>query len=162
ETLAHLGVDTGDLILNDGSGLSRGNWVTADTVADLLVQTRGTAWAEDFRASLPVAGDPDPFVGGTLSGRMADTAGEGVVRAKTGTMTGVSALSGYVPAPDGGELVFSVVNNDHEGPAPTEVQDAIAVRVAEYLGHGAPGDSLAQRALPEGSGELECSWERAC
>lgn len=162
EALARLGVDTADLVLNDGSGLSRGNWVTAGTVADLLVRTSDTAWAEEFRVSLPVAGDPDPFVGGTLTGRMADTAAEGVVQAKTGTMTGVSALSGYVPAPDGGELVFSIVNNDHAGSAPTGAQDAIAVRLAEYLGHGAPGDALAQRAVPEGTGELECSWERAC
>ena len=162
ETLTQLGVDTDDLVLNDGSGLSRGNWVTASTVADLLVQTRDTAWAEEFRVSLPVAGDSDPFVGGTLAGRMVGTAAEGVVQAKTGTMTGVSALSGHVSAPDGGGLVFSVVNNDHVGPAPTEVQDAIVVRLAEYLGHGVSGDTFAQRALPEGSGELECSWERVC
>ena len=109
-----------------------------------------------------MAGDPDPFVGGTLAGRMVGTAAEGVVQAKTGTMTGVSALSGHVSAPDGGGLVFSVVNNDHVGPAPTEVQDAIVVRLAEYLGHGVSGDTFAQRALPEGSGELECSWERVC
>ncbi|GAB3718182.1 D-alanyl-D-alanine carboxypeptidase/D-alanyl-D-alanine endopeptidase [Nocardiopsis oceani] len=161
EALQRVGVDTSDLTLNDGSGLSRGNWVTADTVVDLLTHAQYAPWYDDWHHSLPVAGDSDPFVGGTLASRMEGTAAEGVAQAKTGTMTGVSALSGYVQGPDGGELFFSVVNNDHEGAAPTDVQDAIVVRLAEYLGNQAPEPAtLAQSG--SGGGELECSWELTC
>ncbi|WP_407942085.1 D-alanyl-D-alanine carboxypeptidase/D-alanyl-D-alanine endopeptidase [Nocardiopsis codii] len=161
DALSGLGVDTSNLVLNDGSGLSRGSLVTADTVVDLLGRTGGASWEEPWSASLPVAGESDPFVGGTLANRMRGTAAEGVVEAKTGTMSGVSALSGYVPGPNG-ELVFSIVNNGHSGPAPLAVQDAIAVRLAEYTGHQAPEGVSPLRAPVQGSGELECSWEQAC
>lgn len=159
--LVGLGVDTSDLVLNDGSGLSRGNLVTADTIIDLIQRSREASWRETWSASLPVAGVADPFVGGTLRLRMGGTAAEGVALAKTGTMTGVSALSGYVPGPDGGGLVFSVVNNGHSGPAPTGVQDAVVVRLAEYLGHRAPS-GVRPRSAPHTGGELECSWELTC
>ena len=161
QALDGIGVDTADLVFNDGSGLSRSNLVTAATVGDLLTRVRDTDWADDFRDSLPVAGEEDPFVGGTLSGRMGGSAAEGVLTAKTGTLSGVSALSGYVPAPDGGELVFSVVNNAYEGGAPTHVQDAIGIAVAEHLGHEAGGLSPLRAGEPSG-GETECSWTGTC
>ncbi|WP_026118554.1 D-alanyl-D-alanine carboxypeptidase/D-alanyl-D-alanine endopeptidase [Nocardiopsis salina] len=160
--LDDIGVDTAGLELNDGSGLSRSNLVTASTVSDLLVQARGTEWSDNFRASLPVAGDEDPFVGGTLSERMTESAAEGVLAAKTGTLSGVSALSGYVPAPDGGELVFSIVNNGHEGSAPTHVQDAIGIAVAEHLGHEADSGTAPLRAGESPGGGTECSWSGTC
>jgi D-alanyl-D-alanine carboxypeptidase/D-alanyl-D-alanine-endopeptidase (penicillin-binding protein 4) len=164
EALQQVGVDTSDLVLNDGSGLSRGNWVTANTVVDLLDSVQDASWYEVWHHSLPVAGERDPFVGGTLAGRMGGTAAEGAAQAKTGTMTGVSALSGYVQGPDGGEVYFSIVNNDHAGGAPIHVQDAIVVRLAEYLGNQAPEGTFTQRGEGSGpgSGELECSWELTC
>ena len=55
--------------------------------------------------SLPIAG-----VDGTLKKRMIDTAAQHNVQAKTGTVTGVSALSGYCTAPDGHRLAFSIIN----------------------------------------------------
>ncbi|GAA1446659.1 D-alanyl-D-alanine carboxypeptidase/D-alanyl-D-alanine-endopeptidase [Nocardiopsis tropica] len=161
DALSGLGVDTAGLVLNDGSGLSRGNLVTADTVVGLLGQAGSAPWEETWSASLPVAGESDPFVGGTLANRMRGTAAEGVVEAKTGTMSGVSALSGYVHGPEG-ELAFSIVNNGHSGPAPIAVQDAVAVRLAEYAGHRAPAGAAPLRAPVQGGGELECSWEQAC
>lgn len=167
EALAGLGVDTEGLVLHDGSGLSRTDRVTASSVTGLLTAVRGADWYPAWSESLPVAGIDDPFVGGTLRARMAGTAAEGVVSAKTGTMSGVSGLSGFVPGADGGEgLVFSVINNGHTGPAPTAVQDAVAVRLAEYLGHeGAlrtQGARVPESAPAAESGELECSWELTC
>ncbi|GHC72115.1 D-alanyl-D-alanine carboxypeptidase DacC [Nocardiopsis terrae] len=160
--LRDLGVDTSDLVLTDGSGLSRGNRVTADTVVDLLARAQEAPWYEVWHHSLPVAGDSDPFVGGTLARRMGGTPAAGAVQAKTGTMTGVSALSGYVQGP-GGELYFSVVNNGHSGYAPTRVQDAIAVRLAEHLGNRIPEQAaLSRHGAVAGGGELECSWELTC
>ncbi|WP_304453018.1 D-alanyl-D-alanine carboxypeptidase/D-alanyl-D-alanine-endopeptidase [Nocardiopsis sp. YSL2] len=168
EALTGLGVDTGDMRMHDGSGLSRGNLATASSVVDLYTQVRDEPWFEAWHDSLPVAGDPDPFVGGTLSGRMGDTAAEGVVSAKTGTLSGVSALSGYVHGADGDDLVFSVINNGHTGWAPWGVQDAVAARLAEYMGHTGPvrtlarGGAEAPSTAPAGSGDLECTWVEAC
>ncbi|GHD24486.1 D-alanyl-D-alanine carboxypeptidase/D-alanyl-D-alanine endopeptidase [Nocardiopsis kunsanensis] len=162
QALDGIGVDTGDLVFNDGSGLSRSNLVTAATTGELLTRVREADWSGHFRDSLPVAGVEDPLVGGTLSGRMAGSAAEGVLTAKTGTLSGVSALSGYVPAPGGGELVFSVVNNGHGGAAPTHVQDAIGVAVAEHLGHEAGTTVVPLRAGEPSGGELECSWADTC
>ncbi|WP_442789797.1 D-alanyl-D-alanine carboxypeptidase/D-alanyl-D-alanine endopeptidase [Nocardiopsis sp. EMB25] len=164
EAVAGLGVNTGDLVLNDGSGLSRTDRVTADAVTDLYTRVRDASWFDTWRAAIPVAGDPDPWVGGTLTNRMGGTAADGVVQAKTGTMSGVSALSGYVTGPDGRDLVFSVINNGHSGWAPYHVQDGIAIRIAEYLGHEAPVTTFSQRGSVQrqGSGELECSWELTC
>lgn len=168
EALTELGVDMGDMRMHDGSGLSRGDLATASSVVDLYTQVRDEPWFEIWHDSLPVAGDPDPFVGGTLSGRMGDTAAEGVVSAKTGTLSGVSALSGYVHGPDGDDLVFSVINNGHAGSAPWGVQDAVATRLAEYAGHTGTVRPLARgeadvstTTAPAGSGDLECTWVEA-
>ena len=65
-----------------------------------------------FRASLPVAG-----VSGTLRNRLRDTPAVGIVQAKTGTMTGVVSLSGYVNSPNYQPLAFSIIVNHHEQPA---------------------------------------------
>ncbi|MFE3458166.1 D-alanyl-D-alanine carboxypeptidase/D-alanyl-D-alanine-endopeptidase [Nocardiopsis aegyptia] len=168
EALTDLGVDMSDIRMHDGSGLSRGNLATASSVVDLYTQVRDEPWFESWHDSLPVAGDPDPFVGGTLSGRMGGTAAEGVVSAKTGTLSGVSALSGYVHGADGDDLVFSVINNGHAGSAPWGVQDALATRLAEYAGHTAPvrplarGEAEVSTTAPAGSGDLECTWVEAC
>ncbi|MGW8438205.1 D-alanyl-D-alanine carboxypeptidase/D-alanyl-D-alanine endopeptidase [Nocardiopsis sp. NPDC055879] len=162
EALQELGVDTSDLVLNDGSGLSRTDRITANSMIDLLTRVQDAPWYEVWHDSLPVAGDSDPFVGGTLASRMDGTAADGVAQAKTGTMSGVSALSGYVQGPDGSEVHFSVVNNDHAGAAPLHVQDAIVVRLAEYLGNQAPEGTVSLRSEPAVSGELECSWELTC
>ncbi|MEU4622637.1 D-alanyl-D-alanine carboxypeptidase/D-alanyl-D-alanine-endopeptidase [Actinoplanes sp. NPDC023801] len=127
--LGRLGVDTRLLTMGDGSGLSRRNWVTAAQVVTLLRQARRRTWFPAFRAALPVAGDPDPMVGGTLRDRMRDTPAAGNVRAKTGTLTGVNALSGYVTDAGGRQLVFAlIVNGSLTGTA--AVLDEAAVMLA--------------------------------
>jgi D-alanyl-D-alanine carboxypeptidase/D-alanyl-D-alanine-endopeptidase (penicillin-binding protein 4) len=109
--LGRLGVDTRLLTMGDGSGLSRRNWVTAAQVATLLQKAPRRSWFPAFRVALPVAGHPDPMVGGTLRDRMRGTPAAGNVRAKTGTLTGVNALSGYVTATGGRRLVFALLVN---------------------------------------------------
>lgn len=171
EQLSGLGVDPGALRLVDGSGLSRMDSVPPEQLTALLDEAAGMPWFQDFRDALPVAGAADRMVGGTLRNRMSGTAAEGDVRAKTGSMTGVTALSGYVTAADGRDLVFSVVFNDHLSDAPRDIQDAIAVRLAQYDGaadragrHRVP----AQRSRPDDprtqvdEADLECSWVKAC
>jgi len=86
--------------IRDGSGLSRYNLLSARALVDLLAWARGRAWAEEFFGSLPTSGD------GTLETRLGDVPG---VRAKTGTITGTSALSGVVSRDGEPDVVFSVV-----------------------------------------------------
>ena len=82
-----------------------------------------------FEASLPIAGRD-----GSLSARMKGTPAEVNARAKTGSMTGVRALSGYVTTADGERLVFSIVANNFETPADvvTAATDAIVVALARF------------------------------
>lgn len=91
----------------DGSGLERGDRLTADFTVALLAYARtADGWGRDFERALPIAG-----VDGTLRARMVGTPAQGRVRAKTGTLTGVSALSGYADTLTGERLVFSVMMN---------------------------------------------------
>lgn len=165
--LTRLGVRTTVLELSDGSGLSRGNRLSAALLADLLREAADEPWYPEWAHSFPVAGADGALAGGTLSGRMRGTPAEGNVRAKTGTLTGVSALSGYVTSADGEPLVFAIVNNGYAGVAPRPVQDAIAVRLARFSrtapARGTGGRAASWHRAPAGAADhLECSWVKAC
>ncbi len=104
--LERWGIPTAGLQLHDGSGLSRENRTTCVTLASLLDET---PVAERLRALLPVAGRD-----GTLAVQFLGTAAEGVLIGKSGTLTGVKALTGQQPARDRLPVTFSVVlNGDH-------------------------------------------------
>jgi serine-type D-Ala-D-Ala carboxypeptidase/endopeptidase (penicillin-binding protein 4) len=92
--------------LADGSGLSRADQTTARELVRLLVRMDALETATTWRASLPVAGRT-----GTLRKRMRTTAAAGRCAAKTGTLIGVSALSGYCTTTGGVRLAFSFVEN---------------------------------------------------
>lgn len=128
--LVVIGVDAAELRAADGSGLSRKNLVAADQLAELLIEVRDEAWFGEWEAALPVAAAPERLVGGTLRDRMEGTPAAGNVRAKTGSLTGVSALSGYVRGTDGQRMVFSVIFNNYLGDAPKDIEDEIAVALA--------------------------------
>ena len=167
--LKKLGVGTSQLRLADGSGLSRLDRVTAGQVAVLLSAVRSKPWFPAFYHALPVAGEKGPLVGGTLASRMRGTPAAGNVHAKTGTLTGVSALSGYVKNPRGERLVFSIVMNDVYGAVPEDLEDAIAVRLAggsnvrRQVAPQHPARSEQARYHSSRSGEgAECSWANAC
>jgi D-alanyl-D-alanine carboxypeptidase/D-alanyl-D-alanine-endopeptidase (penicillin-binding protein 4) len=162
EFAATEGVDDDDLRLVDGSGLSRKDLATGDAITDLLIGVRDESWFDTWYASLPVAGVPERLVGGTLRNRMRDTPAAGNVRGKTGSLTGVTALSGYVSDADGRELVFSMISNNYLD-SPRSVEDALAVTLASWTAGGdaprvAPR-TLRSRQVPDG---LECSWVKAC
>ena len=102
------GLERRALAQADGSGLSRYNLVAPDFLADLLTRmTRSPRFAV-FHAALPVAG-----ADGTLASRMRDTPLAGNVRAKTGTLSGVRGLSGYLTTAEGERIVFSTIVNHH-------------------------------------------------
>ncbi|XVV16655.1 D-alanyl-D-alanine carboxypeptidase/D-alanyl-D-alanine endopeptidase [Actinoplanes sp. CA-131856] len=123
--LARLGIDPATLRQVDGSGLSRRNLIPPAALTRLLLAVRREPWFGTWFAALPVAGDPDPLIGGTLRNRMRGTAAAGTVHAKTGTLTGVSALSGYLEGDR--PLVFSVIVNNQLAPSVTTVIDRLVV-----------------------------------
>ena len=129
EILQPWGVAPADLVQRDGSGLSRYDLVTPNALVTILMHVANDpTLSPPFEASLPVAGDLG------LTNRMKGTAAEGNARAKTGSMTGVRALSGYVTAAGGERLVFSIVANNVDA-APAAVNaatDAIVVKLAEF------------------------------
>jgi len=90
----------------DGSGLTYGNLSSPSDVVKLLTKVRRRDFGDAFVASLPVAG-----VDGTLASRMRGSAAHGNCHAKTGTLTGVSALSGYCFNQNGRKFAFSILMN---------------------------------------------------
>ncbi|XRQ14470.1 D-alanyl-D-alanine carboxypeptidase/D-alanyl-D-alanine endopeptidase [Actinomadura welshii] len=154
--LRRLGVDTTQVTMTDGSGLSRGNRTTAVQLSTLLRNVRKRPWFPTWYSALPVAGQPDPMVGGTLANRMRGTAAAGNVHAKTGTLTGVTALSGYVRDPGGRLLIFSSVFNGYSGGAPKDIEDEIAVRLA--TGGDDDARTTLRRTAPSDAGDLEPTW----
>jgi serine-type D-Ala-D-Ala carboxypeptidase/endopeptidase (penicillin-binding protein 4) len=115
--------------VSDGSGLGRGNRVTPRQVVRLLaaMQRRGNHGTV-FRQSLPLAGHE-----GTVSERMLGTAAQGRCWTKTGTLSDVSALSGYCQAGDGHMVAFSLLmNNLWSLDAARRAQDQIAAAIASY------------------------------
>ncbi|WP_169515779.1 D-alanyl-D-alanine carboxypeptidase/D-alanyl-D-alanine endopeptidase [Amycolatopsis nigrescens] len=161
KALPGLGIDPAAMSTVDGSGLSRMDQVAPDQLSALLLAARGKPWFDRFYASLPVAGVADPMIGGTLRNRMRGTAAEGKVHAKTGSLTGVSALSGYVTAADGTELVFAMVANQTLRSS-RPLEDAVAVRLAQYGGAVDPPRRPAVMVADAPGDELECSWTKSC
>jgi len=103
--LGEMGVDMSDVIQLDGSGLSAGSSVSASTLVDVLeTMANGPVWQE-YWGSLPEAGSRREL------GRMFGTPAAGNLRAKTGTIDGVSALTGMVRSRGGERLAFSIMVN---------------------------------------------------
>ena len=110
--LAEAGIDPEAYNLADGSGLARLNLVTPATVVKLLRYRYASPARDNWISLLPVGGQD-----GTLSARFGESAVAGRVRAKTGTLAHVSALSGYVQRPEGGWVAFSILVNNYNGRA---------------------------------------------
>ena len=113
----------------DGSGLSRRNAVAPETLVAVLQRMYDPSGASPWMTGLPVAG-----LDGTLAGRMKGTPAEGNVRAKTGTMSNIRTLAGYVRTRDGEVLAFAIMADHFEGPgsAAADAIDRIAVRLAGF------------------------------
>jgi D-alanyl-D-alanine carboxypeptidase/D-alanyl-D-alanine-endopeptidase (penicillin-binding protein 4) len=106
QTLEQWGIPSDSYVLVDGSGLSRQNWVSPAALVQLLQVMATHPQFELYQNSLPIAG-----VSGTLEKRFLNTSAVGIVSAKTGTLTGVSALAGYINPPHYSPLVFSIMLN---------------------------------------------------
>ena len=107
--LTKLGVEPDSYFLYDGSGLSRQNLVSPQAIAQTLKLMAKTPQAEIYRNSLSLAG-----VNGTLRRRFQDTPVQGNLWGKTGTLTGATALAGYLNVPEYQPLVFSIIVNQSQ------------------------------------------------
>lgn len=111
--------------LSDGSGLSRADRTTPRQVVRLLERMDGQDTAATWRASLPVAGRT-----GTLRKRMRSTAAAERCAAKTGTLIGVSALSGYCTTTGGVPVAFSFLENRVCSSCAKKVEDRMVSAIA--------------------------------
>jgi len=129
--LRQAGVGADEMVLSDGSGLSRNDMVMASASLQLLTYMSRHRYAEVFRDALPIAG-----VDGTLRNRMKGTPAAGNLRAKTGTLSSVASLSGYVTSAAGEHLVFSMMLNNYADANAVRKDsiDAIAVLLASFAG----------------------------
>jgi D-alanyl-D-alanine carboxypeptidase/D-alanyl-D-alanine-endopeptidase (penicillin-binding protein 4) len=130
EFLAGIGIDTTKTVIADGSGVSRYNLTNAESIVDLLVAlSKRPDLFPLWRQTFPIAG-----VSGTLARRMKNTPAAGNLRGKTGTLNGVSSLSGYVTTADGDMLAYAVIMEQFPGsPQPyRRVQDLLGALLAGW------------------------------
>jgi serine-type D-Ala-D-Ala carboxypeptidase/endopeptidase (penicillin-binding protein 4) len=127
QRLTEMGVDPQAYSLHDGSGLSRHNLVAPDTFTRVLSAMAPTPIGQIYRDSLPLSG-----ISGSLKNRMKGTIAQGIVRAKTGSLSGVASLSGYINPPQYSPLVFSIILNQHDRPTSQMVKviDEIVIVLA--------------------------------
>jgi serine-type D-Ala-D-Ala carboxypeptidase/endopeptidase (penicillin-binding protein 4) len=118
-------IDVGGLVLDNGSGLSRSERISARQLALLLQAGADSDWAPEFETSLPIAG-----IDGTLRRRLKDTPAAVRARLKTGTLRDVDALAGYVRDVARREWVVVAIVNGPEGRRARAVLDAVAAWVA--------------------------------
>tara|TARA_B100000405_G_scaffold2989_1_gene2537 strand:- start:1369 stop:2838 length:1470 start_codon:yes stop_codon:yes gene_type:complete len=113
-----VGVRPSDLYARDGSGLSFYNLITPRAIVRILTEMHNSQSAAAFRDAMPAPGEE----GSTLENRLEGL--EGYVRAKTGTISNVNSLSGYIVRGTGEEVAFSILSNGSGMPA-SQVRRAI-------------------------------------
>jgi D-alanyl-D-alanine carboxypeptidase/D-alanyl-D-alanine-endopeptidase (penicillin-binding protein 4) len=124
-----VGLDPEDYSFADGSGVSRYNLVSAELLIELLKYMYKHSEFIPFYKSLSIAG-----VDGTLEERMKNTLAESNVHAKTGTLAGVSSLSGYVFAKNGNLITFAIMMQNYveNKSVARSFQDKICELLANY------------------------------
>ncbi len=128
--LQKTGTDSTSYYVVDGSGVSRYDVINANLIVRLLrYMYNDFTVSSEYLTSLPIAG-----VDGTIQNRMVGTAAQGKLRAKTGSLQGVSSLSGYVLTQDGDVLAFSILMQNFVGSATPyrTAQDSIGVWMAKF------------------------------
>lgn len=126
-------IDSTQFAVEDGSGLASTNLVTPSTFTKLLRYMRAHPNFAAFEAGLPVGGKS-----GTLKSRFVGTPLAGHVHAKTGTISRVNTLSGFVDRPDGSTLIFSIQGNHQTigGTRMLAAIDSIVIELGRVKGNG--------------------------
>ena len=135
-TLGGWGIEPDAFSMADGSGMSRYTELSPAALARMLRRVSQLPGYRSYLDALPIAS-----VDGTLSRRFRSTAASRVVRAKTGSLSGVRALAGYVRDGDGETLVFALILNGYDSPASvaTALEDLLVEQLALYHGPSYPG-----------------------
>ena len=120
-----------DWIFEDGSGMSHSNRVSSIDLTKLLFTVQKEKWFSNYFNSLPVAANSERMVGGTLRNRLKSPLTAEKVFAKTGSLTGVNTLSGYLIGSSGKTFTFSILVQNKSGTTPGI--DAIVEVMAENL-----------------------------
>lgn len=148
-----VGIPRGTYVMRNGSGLNDANrFSAAQTVKLLTYMGERLQLMPEYISSVGIAGKD-----GTLKYRFEGSDAVGRLRAKTGTLETVSALSGYVQAVGGEHFVFSVMVNDFAGRAGTVVPniDAIGAAVAAVGSSSGPSAAVAALTPPTVVGPFE-------
>lgn len=127
DVLREHGFDVSGVDIKDNSGLSVDNRLSASVLAEVVNGAVKDPQLRPLTAYLPVAGGD-----GTLHGRYGESAARGFVRAKTGTLTGVSALAGTAQGQSGRVYAFAFVVNDGEILSARAAQDDLAAALHEF------------------------------
>lgn len=126
EWFKSIGIDPATIVMEDGSGMSRHNYVTPRSYALMLKTMASHPYGKVFKDSLPV-----PGVDGTLANRPIGPNARKSCRAKTGYVANVSSLSGYVDTRSGEPLLFVIFMNNHQ--CPGSVARSIQDKIVEFL-----------------------------
>ncbi|GLQ87580.1 peptidase M15 [Dyella flagellata] len=133
DLLEHIGIAPGMAQIEEGAGLSRKNLSTPVAFVQLLTYLASQPYAGQLRDALPAAG-----VDGTLQWRMRNTAAADNVQAKSGSMSNVRCLVGYVTTASGERLAFAIMLNNfargEDEPSPSRNLDAIVELLAQFSG----------------------------
>jgi len=140
-----VGLPAGSFRISDGSGLSLLDGATPRSLVQLLAWMRHAPEGQAFYESLPIVGDG-------IRSRMLGTAAVGRLRAKTGTLSDVSALSGYVTTVSGEELAFALlVNGSRSVTRARRTQDSVGVLLSLFDRGAPPPVGDAPDAGPHGT-----------
>lgn len=128
--MTKLGLSTTSFVIRDGSGISHINLIPTNEISKLLFKSQSELWFPAYLHSLPVAGNGERMIGGTLRHRLGTVKD---VYAKTGTLTTVSSISGYIDTTSGNKLIFSIILNnllvETKGKA---IEDKIIEMISKY------------------------------
>jgi D-alanyl-D-alanine carboxypeptidase/D-alanyl-D-alanine-endopeptidase (penicillin-binding protein 4) len=129
--VAELGINPNTMVIRDGSGISHVDCIPANQLSLALFSVQKEKWFPVYLHALPVAGNPEKMVGGSLRKRMKGPSTAGKVKAKTGTISTVTSLSGYVNTKSGQTMIFSILlNNMLDETKGKKIEDALVTIIA--------------------------------
>ncbi len=131
EYAASVGLDISKWKFEDASGMSYSNKVSSSQLSQLLYKVRTEPWYNTYYKSLPIAGESDRFVGGTLRNRLKAAPAKGNIQAKTGSLENIKSLSGYAKTKSGETLIFTVLTEKTKT-STIPVLDQIATTIANH------------------------------
>lgn len=126
-----IGLDSDHWNFEDASGMSYSNKTTSNQLSQLLYVVRFEPWYNTYLKSLPIAGESDRFIGGTLRNRLKIAPAKGNIIAKTGSLENIKSLAGYAKTKDGETLIFTILTENAKT-STIPVIDQIATAITNF------------------------------